>query len=152
LETTKPYLMNTLRMPAAQTTLLFAHTIDTNVTMSRIVCDSWLLLEFPLPETGQALLLKASNLRRTWNKLLELKLKGLNMNVDDELGKVKTEKTSEELEYELWQNLAMYMNTELCYTLKRLLPGDMKVINQLFLYFICIHFPVFFSDNLCWTL
>lgn len=35
LETTKPYLMNTLRMPAAQTLLLFAHSIDTNSTFSR---------------------------------------------------------------------------------------------------------------------
>lgn len=35
LETTKPYLMNTLRMPAAQTLLLFAHAIDTNSTCSR---------------------------------------------------------------------------------------------------------------------
>lgn len=35
LETTKPYLMNTLRMPAAQTLLLFAHAIETNATFSR---------------------------------------------------------------------------------------------------------------------
>lgn len=35
LETTKAYLMNTLRMPAAQTLLLFAHEIDTNATFSR---------------------------------------------------------------------------------------------------------------------
>ncbi|XP_071561060.1 probable ATP-dependent RNA helicase DHX34 isoform X3 [Temnothorax nylanderi] len=34
LETTKPYLVNTLRMPAAQTLLLFAHEIDTNSTFS----------------------------------------------------------------------------------------------------------------------
>lgn len=35
LETTKPYLMNTLRMPAAQTLLLSAHSIDTNSTFSK---------------------------------------------------------------------------------------------------------------------
>lgn len=35
LETTKAYLMNTLRMPAAQTLLLFAHSIETNATFSR---------------------------------------------------------------------------------------------------------------------
>lgn len=76
LETTKPYLMNTLRMPAAQTLLLFAHAIDTNSTFSRIICDSWLCLDFPIPETGQILLLKSSNLRRSWNQLLEQKLQG----------------------------------------------------------------------------
>lgn len=43
----------------------------------RIICDSWLCLDFPLHESGQALLLKASNLRRSWNKLLASKLDGL---------------------------------------------------------------------------
>lgn len=66
--------MNTMRMPAAQTLLLFAHTIDTNLTFSKLVCDSWLCLDFPVPESGQTLLLKASNLRNLWNKLLETKL------------------------------------------------------------------------------
>lgn len=76
LETNKTYLMNTLRMPAAQTLLLFAHTIDTNLTFSRLICDSWLCLDFPSPESGQTLLFKASNLRRLWNKMLAEKLKG----------------------------------------------------------------------------
>lgn len=74
LETTKPYLMNTLRMPAVQTLLLFAHTLDTNATCSRIVCDSWLCVDLPVPESGQNLLLKASNLRRAWSKMLATKL------------------------------------------------------------------------------
>lgn len=78
LETNKTYLMNTLRMPAAQTLLLFAHTIDTNLTFSRIICDSWLCLDFPSPESGQMLLYKASNLRRLWNRMLAEKLKGIN--------------------------------------------------------------------------
>lgn len=37
METTKPYLVNTLRMPAAQTLLLFAREIDTNSTFSMYV-------------------------------------------------------------------------------------------------------------------
>ena len=36
LETNKPYLMNSMRMPAAQTLLLFAQEIDANLTFSRI--------------------------------------------------------------------------------------------------------------------
>lgn len=76
LETNKTYLMNTLRMPAAQTLLLFGHTIDTNLTFSRLICDSWLCLDFPSPETGQILLYKASKLKRLWNQLLVEKLKG----------------------------------------------------------------------------
>lgn len=42
LETTKPYLMNTMRLPAAQTLLLFAHAIDTNSTFSRYVL--WIVM------------------------------------------------------------------------------------------------------------
>lgn len=148
--------MNTLRMPAAQTLLLFAHSIDTNSTFSkwveilrnwlstlqncyfefteffwfvihRIICDSWLCLEFPQPETGQNLLYKASNLRRTWTKLLENKLQSLNKSVESELQSEKREIDNKQLENELWSNLAAYMNSEILYTLKRLLPADLKV-------------------------
>lgn len=127
LETTKPYLMNTLRMPAAQTLLLFAHSIETNSTFSRIVCDSWLCLDLPQPESGQSLLLKSSNLRRTWNKLLTNKLEAMTQNADNELNSVKRNAENRQLEADLWQNLAIYMNSEVPYTIKRLLPGDLKV-------------------------
>lgn len=127
LETTKPYLMNTLRMPAAQTLLLFAHSIDTNSTFSKIICDSWLCLDFPQPESGQSLLYKASNLRRTWNRLLSNKLEQLTKSVESELSAEKRNSESQKLEAELWFNLSNYMNSEILYTLKRLLPADLKV-------------------------
>lgn len=94
---------------------------------SRIICDSWLCLEFPQPETGQSLLYKASNLRRTWNQLLENKLQSLNKTVESELTVQKREQANQQLENELWSNLAAYMNSEILYTLKRLLPADLKV-------------------------
>ncbi|XP_076664507.1 putative ATP-dependent RNA helicase DHX34 isoform X2 [Andrena cerasifolii] len=78
LETTKPYLVNTLRMPAAQTLLLFAHEVDTNSTFSMIACDSWLALEFPMPDSGQTLLMKATKLRNKWDFLLNQQLQGIN--------------------------------------------------------------------------
>lgn len=52
----------------------------------------------------------------------------LDKNVDSELNQKKTELNSKKLEAELWENLAVYMNTEVAYTLKRLLPGDFKAI------------------------
>lgn len=76
LETAKPYLMNCIRMPAAQTLLLFSYSVDTNASVTRIVCDSWLCLEFPVPETGCELLCRAIKLRRLWAKLLSQKLTG----------------------------------------------------------------------------
>ncbi|XP_055541784.1 probable ATP-dependent RNA helicase DHX34 [Wyeomyia smithii] len=128
LETNKTYLMNTLRMPAAQTLLLFGHTIDSNLTFSRIICDSWLCLDFPSPETGQILLYKASKLKRLWNQLLVEKLKVLTVTADEELTKSQREKSIEQMNYELWHDLAQFMNTEVCYTIKRLLPADVKTL------------------------
>lgn len=112
----------------------------------RMICDSWLCLDFPLHESGQALLLKASNLRRKWNKLLALKLEGLiiepiivgcafknlmnfsAMKDNVENASAKGQKSSSnQLEKELWHSLAAYMNSEIPYTIKRLLPADLKV-------------------------
>ncbi|ETN59898.1 ATP-dependent RNA helicase [Anopheles darlingi] len=129
LETNKSYLTNTLRMPAAQTLLLFAHTIETNSTCSRIVCDAWLCLDFPsIPESGQTLLLKATKLRRLWNRLLAEKLKALTITADGELTKGERQQSIEQMNHELWSNLAQFMNTEVCYTIKKLLPADLKAI------------------------
>ncbi|EGI58771.1 Putative ATP-dependent RNA helicase DHX34 [Acromyrmex echinatior] len=121
LETTKPYLVNTLRMPAAQTLLLFAHEIDTNSTFSIIVCDLWLMLEFPTPDSGQILLMKAIKLRNKWDFLLNQQLQGPN-DVNDE------RKDFSKVEQCLTQELIEYMHTMLPYTIKRLLPADLKMI------------------------
>ncbi|CRK97635.1 CLUMA_CG011020, isoform A [Clunio marinus] len=118
LETTKPYLMNSIRMPAAQTLLLFAQEIDANVTFSRVVCDSWLCLDFPFPESGQTLLVKAASLRKRWNDLVSQKLS------ESQIEHASKSKEFEKLEREL----ASYMNCEIFYTIKRLLPADLKTI------------------------
>lgn len=142
--------MNTMRMPAAQTLLLFAHAIDTNGGCSKIVCDSWLCLEFPQPESGIVLLQKACQLRRLWNRLLDQRLEGecfniitiplsffnwpvywvvfpvLTKSVDSEVTKPKRDERTEKMENELWLQLANFMNTEVYYTIKRLLPADLK--------------------------
>ncbi|CAL7944803.1 unnamed protein product [Xylocopa violacea] len=121
LETTKPYLVNTLRMPAAQTLLLFAREIDTNSTLSIIVCDSWLELEFPVPDNGQILLMKATKLRHKWDFLLNQRLQDSSINNDEN-------QDFNNIEYSLTQDLISYMHTTVPYTLKRLLPADLKTI------------------------
>ncbi|OAD52775.1 putative ATP-dependent RNA helicase DHX34 [Eufriesea mexicana] len=121
LETTKPYLVNTLRMPAAQTLLLFAREVDTNSTFSIIVCDSWLELTFPIPDSGQTLLLKATKLRHKWDSLLNQRLQDSNTRNDEK-------HDFSEFEYTLTQELIEYMHTTVPYTLKRLLPADLKTI------------------------
>lgn len=115
LETVKPYLMNSMRVPAAQTLLLFAQEIDANLTFSRIIFDSWLMIDFPYPESGQILTARASNLRRRWNKLVSLKL-------ENEMAMPDKTDEFDKLEHDL----ANYMNCEVFYTIKRLLPADLK--------------------------
>nr|XP_049702650.1 probable ATP-dependent RNA helicase DHX34 isoform X1 [Helicoverpa armigera] len=131
LETTKPYIVNSMRMPAAQTLLLLAHSIDTNIGFTRIVCDSWLLLEFPYPETGLNLLLKAVKLRQRWDLLINRRLADANptKSVESELEKQNQEKISyEEVQHELSCDMSAYMTSEVYYTIKRLMPGDLKVM------------------------
>lgn len=43
----------------------------------RIVCDSWLELKFPIPDSGQILLMKATKLRHKWDFLLNQQLQGI---------------------------------------------------------------------------
>lgn len=47
----------------------------------RIACDSWLMLEFPVPDTGQTLLMKATKLRNKWDFLLNQQLQGRILNI-----------------------------------------------------------------------
>lgn len=76
LETAKPYLINCIRLPAAQTLLLFSFAIDTNAGITQIACDGWLGLDLPMPGSGMELLRRAIELRRRWNRLLYDKLDG----------------------------------------------------------------------------
>ena len=46
LETNKPYLMTTLRMPALQTLLLFSHSIDANARYRATICLKVLFRRF----------------------------------------------------------------------------------------------------------
>lgn len=132
LETTKPYIVNSMRMPAAQTLLLLAHTIDTNSGFTRIVCDNWLLLEFPFPESGINLLIKATQLRKRWDELINRRLSDANpqksVEAEFEKSQTKHKKSYEELQHNLSCDLSSYMSSEVYYTLKRLLPADLKVL------------------------
>ncbi|XP_039249521.2 putative ATP-dependent RNA helicase DHX34 [Styela clava] len=74
LETKKPYLCNTLRIPGLQSFLLFAQSVDVSSDCCRIVCDCW--LEFIIKDRHDAknTLFSMIRLRRTWEDLLKLKL------------------------------------------------------------------------------
>lgn len=123
--------MNTMRVPAAQTLLLFAHSIDTNGTCSKVVCDSWLCLEFPYPEAGLLHLQTACRLRRHWSRLLNQRLDALakpDGGVNIESGPRERADEVSSAAMELWEQLASYMKMEVYYTVKRLLPAELKDI------------------------
>ncbi|KAJ3140484.1 DEAH (Asp-Glu-Ala-His) box polypeptide 34 [Geranomyces variabilis] len=74
LETTKPYLVNVLRVPALGSCLLFAEAIDIAHDCRNIVVDGWLLLSFLDPEAAQLLLVLANFLRVAWQRNVSGKL------------------------------------------------------------------------------
>ncbi len=125
LETNKPYVMNALRMPALQTLLLFAHSIDTNAAISRLVFDSWLELKFPDPEQAQNMLLKAGKLRSLWQRLLGARL-AETLDVIEEETLDKSELAV--MEARLSSGLVDFVHSEAVFSLRRLLPGDIKVL------------------------
>lgn len=114
LETTKVYLMNTLRMPALQTLLLFSKSIQTNETLSKIIFDEFLMMNLPNFGEGKLLLVKAVELRKRWTKLLNDKLEGV----------IPSKALSEELIYDI----VNFMKFKVSYTIKRLLKADLKTI------------------------
>ncbi|NXN16930.1 DHX34 helicase, partial [Indicator maculatus] len=76
LETTKPYLVNCVRVPALQVLLLFSRSLDTSADCSRLVADGWLEVTIPDPDSALHLLSTALQLRSTWEKLLQQLLEG----------------------------------------------------------------------------
>jgi len=124
LETTKPYMTSSIRVPALPILLLFSHSLETNADMSRIICDSWLEIKCADPNEAQIQLLKAVNIRKQWLKLLNLKL-------DMTINTVRNDNASlvnqHELESQLSKNLIDFVHNETVYSIKRLLPADLKV-------------------------
>ena len=115
LETTKPYLTASMRMPSLPTLLLFSHSLDTNTAMDRVVCDSWLELRFARSEDGGLQLLAAARLRDRWQRLLDLKLS------TDE-----GDENSAVLEKKLQAGLLDLVHNDTAYSVRRLLPADIK--------------------------
>jgi hypothetical protein len=98
-----------------------------------------LQLEFPLPEAAECLILKASKLRNTWDKLLKLKLEGITnfccyiiskttCNTCKQKYVYVLEKSNRRAEHKLSEEMIRFMNVEIGYTVKRLLAADQKIM------------------------
>ena len=117
LETTKPYLTSSLRMPALPTLLLFSHSLDTSTALDRVVCDSWLEIKFARAEDGVRQTLSAVRLRGLWDQLLHMKLS------EDENTRTENMRI---IERKLSSGLMDFVHNDTVFGLKRLLPADVK--------------------------
>lgn len=126
LETTKPYLVNAMRVPALQTLLLFAQSLDTNADLTRFVVDCWLEITLPDNATGQKVFTAVQQLRVTWVRLLKLRFEEI---------KDKRERNSEtrrnkelDLENHLANKLSEFLDSDVSYSLRRLLPSESRYL------------------------
>ena len=128
LETNKPYVVNAVRMPALQSFLLFSRKIESNMDFSKLVVDSWIEIQFADPQDAQIQVIKAAFLRNIWQELATLRLEEtLQEDDDSELDEAKLSKQIE-LEMMLSKGLVDFVHSESLFCLRRLLPGDLKVI------------------------
>ena len=116
LETNKPYVVNSVRMPALQTLLLFCHSVESDGDFGRLVFDSWIEMRFADVFQGQVQISKAVMLRQIWKELADLRF--------------SEEESDEgtELEMALSNGLVDFVHSETAVSIRRLLPGDLKVI------------------------
>uniref|UniRef100_A0A3B4AT61 Uncharacterized protein n=1 Tax=Periophthalmus magnuspinnatus TaxID=409849 RepID=A0A3B4AT61_9GOBI len=115
LETNKPYLTNCVRVPALQTLLLVANSVDSNADCSRLVVDGWLELEFKLPEEALKILSTALSLRAEWERFL------LHQLGHSSVQESSTRKVSRKDLEKLSDGLVRFLHyTEVSYSIRRL--------------------------------
>lgn len=117
LETNKPYLSNSVRVPALQALLLVSNSMDTNADCTRLVVDGWLELELREPSEALRVLSTALKLRAEWERLLLARLgqssPGEPAASQQGVSRKATEKLSEGL-------VRFLLYTEVSYSLRRL--------------------------------
>ncbi|KAG0431345.1 hypothetical protein HPB47_021875 [Ixodes persulcatus] len=122
LETTKPYLLNCLRVQCVQMLLLVSSAIDSSMTLSRLVFDEFVEVTFPDPDEALQLVLKVLIARKLYGKLLALMLEET---VETE-GKREPSPETLHLQRKLRRRFDAVLRTEIAYTVRRLLPADVK--------------------------
>ncbi|KAK7573392.1 hypothetical protein V9T40_010583 [Parthenolecanium corni] len=116
LETTKVYLVNVLRMPAAPSILLFCQEIRSNKNFTKFVCDNWIELRFISSLAGEKFILKVCKIRHMWETTLNSRLQGTRIS---------------HIEEDLMDRILELLRADICYTIKRLLPADLKTFSNL---------------------
>ncbi|XP_047128394.1 probable ATP-dependent RNA helicase DHX34 isoform X1 [Hydra vulgaris] len=124
LETNKPYIVNTARVPALQTLLLLSSSIDTNSDCSTLVFDNWLEMSFETNFDTKLLISSVVQIRSAWDMLLEQKLCIYEDDDEKEIGKKL--KSITKLENIVSQKLAEFIDTDISYKLRRISSAEIK--------------------------
>lgn len=135
LETNKPYLMNSMRVPVLQTILLFASNLDTNSDCTRVICDGWIELAFKDSTKAQQLLSDVIKLRNSWDKLLELRLITVESNREnhrysDQISSLQrrlSRKLAEFIDSKIQYSYRRVSSTETAYLYVTSLPSESEV-------------------------
>ncbi|KAL7870640.1 hypothetical protein SRHO_G00081370 [Serrasalmus rhombeus] len=120
LETNKPYLSNCVRVPALQTLLLVANSIDSNADCSRLVVDGWLELSVSDGEAALRALSSALTLRGEWERLLQAQLVHAGPSSSTGLGFTGPKLSRRKLEKLADGLIRFLVYTEVSYSLRRL--------------------------------
>ena len=127
LETTKPYLVGAMRVPAMQTLLLYSSSLDTNTDLTRVVCESWLEIKFDQPEDAEHMISSVVHLRSTWQKLIKLKLRRrISTSVEDKLEEEAVYKQARKLERLLASKLTEFLDSRAVYSIRRIMSAEIK--------------------------
>ncbi|XP_014670331.1 PREDICTED: probable ATP-dependent RNA helicase DHX34 isoform X2 [Priapulus caudatus] len=111
----KPYIINTTRVPALQTLLLFAHALDTSADLQRVVADGWLEVTFIDTDQAHGTISGVIQIRRAWAELVEKRLSDIS-------GKHTEVPAMSETKLE--RRLQALMYTEIPYKLRRVLAAE----------------------------
>ncbi|XP_063433122.1 probable ATP-dependent RNA helicase DHX34 isoform X3 [Mytilus trossulus] len=125
LETDKPYLVNTMRVPALQTVTLFSNFLDTSSDCTRLICDGWLEIKFPDAEIAQDILSSVIMLRATWQNLLQLRLQDTFKSFNSEK---KINPRARKLEKILAEKLSEFLSSDVLYAVRRVMTAEMKYV------------------------
>ncbi|BFY97868.1 hypothetical protein BsWGS_00907 [Bradybaena similaris] len=121
----KPYLVNTMRVPALQTVTLFSNSIDTNAECTRLICDGWLEIKFPATDTAELIVSSVIQLRSTWQSLLKVRLQDTFEGIEDDH---RVSPRAQQLERLLASKLTEFLNSDVLYSLRRVHAAEMQRI------------------------
>ncbi|RDD43533.1 putative ATP-dependent RNA helicase DHX34 [Trichoplax sp. H2] len=126
LETTKPYFVNGIRLPALQTLLLFAKNIKTDRTCTRMIFDNWLEIGlYPDCRRCGKMLILLVQVRNMWNQLLQF-------HVDKDVLDGKKAKSLDEFQDKLKKKIYRICDDSIRYTIKKYADAsNMKRTEQL---------------------